>query len=588
MTEATCQISGAAFVPWRDEAFLPEESAYSLVNKVSWFLAQSPVRFARACNTLDGRIARLSPKRLDFKDTRGLEWYFSNQRLMPRIQGLPFAEYLRGVRDREIRENTFPWRAPGLRVCGSCIAMGVHLRLHQHTAAARCPLHGVELGSKCPHCQLFMSYCVESDQGHFCCPQCHRSLLQEGRIATVHDDEFRSAAKAASLAFEDWRMRALLDASIGCGVARIEVNDEHPLQDLAAKRVLLSARCGDVSVPAWVASCNLSEANVQIGSIRVSERRKDSAFRSITESDVAAVNRSVQECGSSCWDSSMPSVDGRLDGQRYRAALRRVTNTFLRSYGPQHSECLDTPYRMFGESLTEKEAPEELLQCCPVAIGFWLWRLSSANSFGNMIYRKMYCSGARFANVDLLLYSVAKSHLHYLIYLANACVRLSRACLDDRNVALCPVRAAIRQHGMCWHPIEVGSVRQGELALDGACHYVKFDCAALIARIKCSGSAPYVRRLRRQLRNIRVLNPRDGRAIEVNLEHTWEARQFQQVRPFALMKHDRIFLSEVNSVEPGTDWLRMLSFGSLTSRVRSWVRHEPWLVLDSAINSNRV
>ena len=586
MTDAPCQLSGAAFVPWRDGSLLPEESTYSLVNKVSWFLAQSPIRFARACNTIDGRKTAISPKRLDFTDRRALERYFSNQRLTPRIHGLSFADYLRRVRDRESRENTVPWRARGLRVCVSCIAMGVHLRLHQHTAVSHCPLHGIELESKCPYCKLFMSYCVESDQGHYCCPQCHRSLLHEGRVATVHDDEFRSAVNAASSVFEQWRMRALLDVTIGCGVERIEVDDEHPLQDLAANRVLLAARCGDASVPAWVGSCNLIEANVQVGTIRIAERRRDSTFRSITESDVAAVNRSVRDLGLSHRGSSMRSVDGRLDCQRYRTALRRVTSYFLSRYGPQHTECLDTPFRMFGENLTDKDAPEELLQCCPVAIGFWLWRLSSSNSLEELTCRRLYCSDARFASVDLVLYSLAKSHLHYLIYLANTCAMRGRESAEDRHSMLGPIRAAISQIRMCWHPIEVGSVREGEFGLEGACHCVKFDCAALIARIECSGSAPYVCRLRRQLRNTLVMNPRNGRFIEVNLEPTWEAEQFQQVRPFALMKHDRMLLSEAKFMEPRADLLRMVNFGGLSSRVLSLISNDQWFVLDTAISSN--
>lgn len=585
MTKAVSQPSEASFVPWRDDALLPEESAYSLVNKASWFVSQQPVWFARSCNSLDGRPTKPSPARLEFAGVCGLDRYFHNKRLMPSIHGLSFPAYLRAVRESELRENSLPWRSHRLRVCASCIAMGVHLRLHQHTAVTHCPVHGVELESRCPHCQLHISYCSESNQGNYSCGQCHYSLLHERKITTVHDVEFRSAVASASFAFKEWRMRALQDAKVGCGIDRIEGGETHPLRNLMANRVLLAARCSGSGAPAWIGSCGFTGADVQVGSIRMSGPRRNAAFRSISERDVTAINRTFAASGYLRKNPTVRAVDDRISDVRVQAALRRVTSCFLKRCCSQHSECLDTPFRMFGESLTGKDAPEELLQCCPVAVGFWLWRLSSTMNVRIMFHLGLHCRGSTCANVDLLLYSLAKSHLHYLIYLASVCAKLGRSSSGDQSSALDPVYSAIRQLDMCWHPFMAGDDREREVALDGACHLVRFDCSPLIAHMDCAGSAPYVRRLRRQLRGTRVIDARHGREIELDLEHTWESQQFKQVRPFALMRHDRLLLPIEKWAELEPDSVEAVIFGVDASRLSISLRNIQWNVLDSAINS---
>ena len=585
MTKAVSQSSEASFVPWRDDALLPEESAYSLVNKAAWFVSQQPVWFARSCNSLDGRPTKPSPARLDFADVRGLDRYFHNKRLMPSIHGLSFPAYLRAVQESELRENSLPWRSDRLRICASCIAMGVHLRLHQHTAVTHCPVHGVELESKCPHCQIHISYCSESNQGSYSCGQCHYSLLHERQITTLHGIEFRSAVASASSALKGWRMRALQDAKVGCGINRIEGGDTHPLRNLMANRVLLAARCRDSGAPAWIASCGFAGADVQVGSIRISGPRRDAAFRSISELDVAAVNRSFGASVSMRKNPTIPGVDDRISDARVQAALRRVTNCFLKRCCSRHAECLDTPFRMFGESLMGKDAPEELLQCCPVAVGFWLWRLSSTTDLRLITHLGFRCRGSTCANVDLLLYSLAKSHLHYLIYLASACAMLGRSSSGHQSSALDPVYSAMRQLDICWHPFMSGNDREREVALDGACHLVRFDCSPLIANMECAGSAPYVRRLRRQLRSTRVIDARHGREIELDLEHTWESKQFKQVRPFALMRHDRPLLAIEKWAELQSDCFEAVILDVVASRLSTSLKNVQWNVLDSAINS---
>jgi len=165
-------------------------------------------------------------------------------------------------------------------------------------------------------------------------------------------------------------------------------------------------------------------------------------------------------------------------------------------------------------------------------------------------------------------------------------VSLGQSPSDERQLALDPIWSAIGQISMCWHPIFVGDVNERQVALEGACHFVKFDCTPLIAKIECSGSAPYVNRLRRKLRNTLVVSVPDGRVIDMNLENTWEARQFQQVRPFAPMKHDRIFLSESKFTEASRDLFKLLSVGSLNSRILALADNDKWRILDSAITSN--
>lgn len=76
-----------------------------------------------------------------------------------------------------------------LRACWQCMKLGFHSVLFQHYALRRCPLHGVELTTRCPSCQVqSWPKFAEVAASPFSCKRCGEMWLSSVRPA--HGDEY--------------------------------------------------------------------------------------------------------------------------------------------------------------------------------------------------------------------------------------------------------------------------------------------------------------------------------------------------------------------------------------------------------------
>ncbi len=112
-----------------------------------------------------------------------------------------------------------------LRACWQCMKLGFHSVLFQHYALRRCPLHGVELTTRCPSCQ---AQCwptfAEVATSPFSCKKCSELWLRTVRPA--HGDEYLVLVGAM---LED-RMRDLSHVDVpGKGEQFVNQADATPL-----------------------------------------------------------------------------------------------------------------------------------------------------------------------------------------------------------------------------------------------------------------------------------------------------------------------------------------------------------------------
>jgi hypothetical protein len=189
------EMAEIGFLPWEDEVLLSEESTYSVLSKVSWFLAVPPVVLIYRLGGL------LSKEPCGLRLTESLPkghlyppWInrlSDDGGLAPRVHGRTFREHLKCTWTYYLYEVPHGWRLEGLALCSICIASGVHLRVHQHTAIARCPVHDVPLTKVCPYCGATLSDGYASLRVKaFSCGKCRTSLLPEGNIVTRHAPDF--------------------------------------------------------------------------------------------------------------------------------------------------------------------------------------------------------------------------------------------------------------------------------------------------------------------------------------------------------------------------------------------------------------
>lgn len=587
MSQRTSDVTTNSFVPWRDGAFLPEESNYSVLNKAAWFAGMAPRAFLRECRSIDGRSPTQKRGGVNLGANVRLPSHLINERIMPIVGGASLKTYVLANTEAERRDLAPRWRSRWLRVCPQCVLAGTHLRIHQHLAVVLCPVHGVELTTACPHCGGSLTCAAEEGRAPFCCNRCGESLLRRGRITTEYQCEMREQAAAASAEFEHWRRHSMFDANIGCGILCLGMDEDHPLQALTSSRMFLQATLSGHAAPGWTCAKALEGADVSFRTIDLCAPLRKAMDRFRAEKDLQSIEAE--------WSSERSrkrhefDVDGTsvLNHHRFRVALRRVTSVFLARFRSKHTGCLDTPYRMFHESLLDKECPEDILGCCPVATGFWLWRISAAASFREIAsFGAWRLRRARYANVDRLLFMLAKGHLHYCIYLCRVCAKWAESNVARSAEAVQPILEFFSAPGVRWHPLWADEGSRQLMDFDSRCHFVGFDASRLIHGISCCGVEPYVRRLRWQLRNTPVV-ARNGRLKFIDREDLWAEHQIEQVDPFAPMKRDYLFFSEENSASLSTNQWRAFEHGVPSSERVRFRDDDSCSVIDTCVSSNQ-
>ena len=545
-------MHSVSFVPWRDECLLPEESCYALISKWTWFQARPPTGVVRACRLPREGVKPAGPIRVDFNGPNQWHDYLENPAMMPSIHGFSLVEHLRSL-DKQTKEDIGRrWLSHELRVCDHCIGVGVHLRLHQHLAVARCPVHDTPLRAHCRDCGKPLEHAYAKGQMAFACAACERSLLVNGNIAVDHSIDFRTLLAEVAQQAVAWLMPINLGGCLACGVGALD-RDAESLLGLTRPHMMLEAVCRTAQPPpTWVERQELPDVSMTLR--RLDVRCQPSVSISAGSVDVLRILPDEWSHDRELYESAegLP-----LRAGRFRQAVQRVAARFIRQLGAQHSECLDTPFRMFGAGLKEYEThPFELLDCCPVATGFWLWRIachrmyvSWAENDRSSRFHRQLPAGTFPRNADLLLYVLAKSQLHYFIYVARQC---QQAYWGTEAENWGPMMQPLFELAQCWDDTWSSyrdSGNQWPTVGDGV-HYLQFNADALIQDMACPGALPYQARLRRQLRSAAVRSP-DGWKI-VNREASWASRQFAQQRPFAPMKGDWIFHPTHRG--PGRSW----------------------------------
>jgi hypothetical protein len=490
MKQSQEEVNANTYVPWLDSALLPEESEYSVVNKAAWFLSMPPSVFLRVCK-LPQKLTRLDPHTLSlFESKKIIELCRTNEHLTPVIYGIPMYQYLASVLRDNKHELIRDWYAKSLRVCPKCIAMGVHLSIHQHLAIDKCPVHLVFLQSTCSRCGMPLSKKEQGKQLAFCCEHCRAPLLNNDLIELYHTDEFRHSVKACIQQFKEWKLRALIDQQVDCGVGRVMpyYDDFSPW---CRQAIQLSAAVPSVQTPSWVRHVCIDGVDIEYKTLNLNTNWGLALQRGISGNIPDSIEKLPYFASAEkSTNNALESAQHKICRGRFRLALRRVTSIFLSRHGSKHPDCLNTPREMFGKNITWNHGPEDILLCCPIAVGFWMWRNSSVDTYYWILNERMNFefTRAREANIDLLLYAIARSHLHYCISLVKQCIdKAMESESFQLDQAISPIDVGMI--GNTWSPLYFERLQFYNQYIDisGRAYYIHFDVSAVLDDIPCKG-----------------------------------------------------------------------------------------------------
>lgn len=168
------------YIPWADDALLPGESTYALLNKLAWFAGRGPVQLMRDLRVTDTNPTPATPKRIDFGRVVD-DWRArAASRIWP-IRDSRLSKYFDPARFNGLDEYTYALcESERLRFCPDCIAAGMHFTIAQLVLVEYCPYHHRHLISNCPECGESVSYDAEGLHAAFCCSSCGGSLLAGG------------------------------------------------------------------------------------------------------------------------------------------------------------------------------------------------------------------------------------------------------------------------------------------------------------------------------------------------------------------------------------------------------------------------
>lgn len=482
-----------SYAPWRIDSELPWESAYSLFSKASWWQAINPSDLLRIYADAILPRGRRPPGNVIF----GIAAFWVSKLqcadVLPiTLQGTLLDSLIKAEADLEAGVADI-WRSQVLRRCPQCIALGVHLWIHQHTAVACCPVHLVPLISACPRCGEDIRLSYRPNQAAFSC-ECGHSLIGRSGCAAV--SVRRDFARYARISSEMDRWLALLNAQAltapGCGAWQVE------------HFARLSAY-GLQGCP--IPECMRRELPLGFGSVLKAIGIHDGALGGVTAEDLGParslwlglredVLTAMSEAGHINVPTGAYEYCEPLVGMA-SIAFRRVGLAHLAA--TSHHDCTDIPKLICGESLPQMQHPafSELLHCCPVAVGFWIWRMLCGDLL-SMISRdprggwsSKFLKNPVGGNAALFLLS--RSQLHYCI---QACDLLSRQYrlgeIDGEAAyhALSSIRSVTglwgTTGGSCAIPLEAND----------RWFYTSIDVADLIVGA-CTGIASDVHRLER-------------------------------------------------------------------------------------------
>ena len=543
-----------SFAPWRDDAFLPQESTYALWNKISWFSTLKPKATLSLYAKFKVDVTNTAKRARGGKaaKTANAARKFDNAELLPHVLGRNLVEVERDLQDVTWEETPNPWRAIPLRICGSCIADGIHLRIHQHLAVARCPLHDEPLRDTCDACGRQLTS-PPGDRRAFCCQSCGHCLLADDMIRFDFDGEFREWVANAHAEVMQWLQY------LECGIYRGHLSQGrheawgHDLTHIDGRSLAMEAVGQSCSqLPSWMTRPTRQLKHVSVVSIRSGASPLTNAFEKNAVMDARFARRlNLLSAPPVRWGEKSLSKEHRTLAVHYQQALRRVASVFLRSTGGSHPRCMDTPRLIDRESFDGRHHlfDFEMLSCCPIGLGFWFWRERSGAFFSNLLCDLEeplvgVTPESLGSSMDLIFYALERSHLHACVVAAAELVstwgasqgnpRIAKACMD-----------------MMWH-WETGAryVRQDQLErlyfdpTGLGMTFVRVDAIQLTRHTRCPGHEPFYRSVRQKLGRSYVPNSRTFEIETKDLEDHWQERANELIGSLRPMKYDWVFFSQ--------------------------------------------
>lgn len=375
-------------------------------------------------------------------------------------------------------------------------------------------------------------------------------MLLDDRIRTKHRTSFRRAVQTASAALNSWILASGLTRRIERGAPHLPLNPELPLQQCTGPRFVLEACCRVTRPPNWI-------RRFMPKGVELTWRRFDVGDSSCIQPEPEGSMHSPRR--------RFESAVGSAEVDRIHASLRRVTSMFLRRTSSSHSQCLDTPAATYALYGTSHKLHDELLQCCPVALGFWLWR--KAASKDPFFRRVLLLPNLRLADIDRILFATSRSHLHYCIY---AACRMAIRTTQRRREGDSALLEAIGKDSD-WIPLmtNINRYLPCTFSESGWLDHLRVSVDDLIRTVKCPGARPFLRSLVRYNEMIGVPWARIPRDAE------WLRKGYRQETPFRRTQTDHIFLD----TEPEQDALKHLRISRTHgANIRA-------TIIDSAINS---
>ncbi len=519
-----------SFVPWRDDALLPSESAYALLNKVSWFAGLGPAALLRACR--HQKHAAVSPREVDFRTSLWTR-YLEDTSKLPEILGMSALQAIEASDQAMRREVPLYWMSPYLRMCKRCISAGIHLRIHQHLAVARCPLHGCSLEVTCRACGSLLPFASGSNAA-FTCPCCNQSLLSSVGLRYRFPEKFKK--KVAAVCRDVGKWLVLLNA----GLHRrweghcVEVRAGHALGRIDDRSLLLAGiRNSSRRAPAWMENPSNVFAGISIARIVPVSRSLATSMqigRNVTQWVVKQGDPKARE-SQRCRDFWSPLVESEPE-ERYLQAFRRVAARFIRSIQHRHGECLDSATLISNVTGSHREEiSAAMLLCCPVALGYWLWRRRGSEFFPSISsFRELYDEDGDYASVgvgtDLLLYALERSDLHASILVASECSKHWDETGDlDGAMDILASWEKMRRSYQCtessWLDFKLD---------DGGFTFLRVDASIIMQAEECPGLEPYYEVLRHHLRSAPIFNRRTGKIERWDMESAWSERAATHLR----------------------------------------------------------
>lgn len=168
------------YLPWADDALIPGESAYALLNKLAWFSNRGPLQLVHDLKGTEDRPSPTTPKSLDYYPT-GEHWKsIASLPHMPRFHGLQLDDYVKKFVFEPVRRYLRFRSSSTLRFCPDCISLGMHFEVLQLRFIDTCPQHKKKIVSCCKTCGSKIFLTCNSKQAPFSCDSCNASLLYDG------------------------------------------------------------------------------------------------------------------------------------------------------------------------------------------------------------------------------------------------------------------------------------------------------------------------------------------------------------------------------------------------------------------------